>query len=82
MVTVSVTKERIDDRVGVTLLSTDHGAPIIHGIAPTSLFAGTDLKVGMVVEYINDCKATEMSLEQAMKILREAEVAENGRGLV
>ena len=66
--------------MGVTFrCSDDGGAIIISRISPTSLFADTKLKLGMIVESINgvDMKVvagdSDASLKQAMKLLREAE---------
>lgn len=75
-VTVSVSKERVDDRVGVTFRQQDSDqAIVVHRISASSLFAETDLRVGMTVQKINDvdARSSSLDLKQAMKLLREAE---------
>jgi len=71
-ITAVVKKETPDSKVGITVKEMK-GVIIVTGIAPTSLFAATDLKVGHKIISVNGILAEKITAMDIVMMLKAAE---------
>lgn len=70
-IVVLATKPSKDAKLGIGLTTAGNVAVKITTIAPDGLFAGTDLKAGMILETVNQTKCA--TTKEAVSLLKEAE---------
>ena len=72
LITSTATKDSVDAKVGVGLIAVK-GCNIVNSISPTSIFQGTDLRIGHRLVSVNKTSCRGMNKTDAIKLFEEAE---------